>query len=94
MSRCTPPLTSCIPPPHCDMVCQHDLAAGAPADHYFFPFSWHLSNPVVGWLGHRPFPSHHPPTGAHARHHPPHVLQYNFFAMVPWCLMRPPLHSE
>ena len=32
-------------PPHCDMVCLQDLAAGAPADHSFFPFSWHLANP-------------------------------------------------
>ena len=27
------------------MVCLQDLAAGAPADHSFFPFSWHLANP-------------------------------------------------
>ena len=26
-------------PPHRDMVCLQDLAAGAPADHSFFPFS-------------------------------------------------------
>ena len=32
-------------PPQCDMVCLQDLAAGAPADHSFFPFSWHLANP-------------------------------------------------
>ena len=32
-------------PPHCDMVCLQDLAAGAPADHSFFPFSWHPANP-------------------------------------------------
>ena len=34
------------PPPHCDMVCLQDLAAGAPADHSFFPFS--CQPPVVG----------------------------------------------
>ena len=46
MSGCTPPLTLCIPPPpNCDMVCLHNLAAGAPADHSFFPFSWHLASP-------------------------------------------------
>ena len=33
------------PPPQCNMVCLHDLAAGAPADHSFFAFSWHLANP-------------------------------------------------
>ena len=27
------------------MVCLQDLAAGAPADHSFSPFSWHLANP-------------------------------------------------
>ena len=27
------------------MVYLQDLAAGAPADHSFFPFSWHLANP-------------------------------------------------
>ena len=32
-------------PRHCDMVCLHDLAAGAPADHSFLLFSWHLANP-------------------------------------------------
>ena len=33
------------PPPHCDMVCPHDFAAGALADHSFFPFSCHLASP-------------------------------------------------
>ena len=32
-------------PRHCDMVSLQYLAAGAPADHSFFPFSWHLANP-------------------------------------------------
>ena len=32
------------PPPHCDMVCLQDLAAGSPPDHSFFPLSWHLAN--------------------------------------------------
>ena len=32
-------------PPHCDMVWLHDLAAGAPCDHSFFPFPWHLAGP-------------------------------------------------
>ena len=27
------------------MVCVHDLARGAPSDHSFFPFSWHLASP-------------------------------------------------
>ena len=46
-SGCTPPLTWCIPPPppHCGMVCLHDLPAGSPLDHSFFPFTWHLANP-------------------------------------------------
>ena len=32
-------------PPHCDMVCLQYPAAGAPAVHSFFPFSWHPANP-------------------------------------------------
>ena len=43
-------------PPHNNMVCLQYLAAGALADHSFFPFSWHLANP--GWwddLGVAPF---------------------------------------
>ena len=43
--RCTPPLTLCIPPLRCDMVCLHDLAARVPSDQSFFPFSWHLASP-------------------------------------------------
>ena len=35
-------------PRHCDMVCPHDLAAGAPFDHSFLLFSWHVANPR--WL--------------------------------------------
>ena len=73
------------------MVCLHDLAAGAPANHSFSPFSWHLASPRW-WedLGIAPF---HPTIPPHV--HTPnitrtHLLQYNFFAMVPWCLMRPP----
>ena len=31
--------------PHCDVVCLHDLAAGAPAYHSFFAFSWHFASP-------------------------------------------------
>ena len=51
-------------PPNCDMVCLHDLAAGAPADHSLFPLLLASCQPtVVGGFGHRPFPSHHPPTG-------------------------------
>ena len=37
-------------PPHCDMVWLRDLAARAPADHSFFPFSWHLANPGGGMI--------------------------------------------
>ena len=33
------------PPPHCDMVCLQDLAAGSPPNHSFSPFSWHFANP-------------------------------------------------
>ena len=46
MSKCTPPLTLCIPPPpNCDMVCLQDLGAWAPPDHSFFPYTWHLATP-------------------------------------------------
>ena len=55
-SRCAPLLTS-SEPPYCDMVCLQDLAAGAPADHSFFPFSWHLANPRPGGLIGNPNPA-------------------------------------
>ena len=45
MSRCTSPLTWCIPPPNCYMVCLEDLAAGGPPYHSFFPFTRHFANP-------------------------------------------------
>ena len=32
-------------PPHWDMVCPHNIAAGAASDHSFFAFSWHLASP-------------------------------------------------
>ena len=49
-------------PPNCDMVCLHDLAARAPSDHSFFPFSWLLAN-LRWWedLGIAPFHPTIPP---------------------------------
>ena len=49
-------------PPKSDMVCLHDLAAGAPSDHFLFPFSWHLASPCW-WedLGITPFHPTIPP---------------------------------
>ena len=82
-------------PPHCDMVCLQDLAAGAPADHSFFPFSWHLANPRW-WddLGVAPFHPTIPP-----RVHVPDVTQPTFYSTTSLQWYRgascaPPLHFE
>ena len=32
-------------PPNCDPVCLQDLAAGAPPDHSFYPFTLHFAHP-------------------------------------------------
>ena len=63
-------------PPHCDMVCLQDLAAGAPAGHSFFPFSWHLANPRW-WddLGVAPFHPTIPP-----QVHVPNVTHPTFYS--------------
>ena len=63
-------------PPHCDMVCLQDLAAGAPADHSFFPFCWHLANPRW-WddLGIAPFHPTIPP-----QVHVPDVTHPTFYS--------------
>ena len=89
MSSCTPAIPLCIPPPDCDMVCLHNLVAGAPSDNSFLPFYWHPASPR--WLedlGIAPFRPTIPP-----QVHIPeitHPTLYKFFAMVPWCLMHPP----
>ena len=102
MSRCTPPLTLSPPPPHCDMVCLHDLAADAPADHSFFPFSWHLANPRW-WddLGVAPFyptipPQVHLPDVTHPTFYSTTSLQWYRGASCapPFISSEPPLRTE
>ena len=58
------------------MVCLQNLAAGAPADHSFFPFSWHLANPRW-WddLGIAPFHPTIPP-----QVHVPDVTHPTFYS--------------
>ena len=103
-SRCTPPLTSSIPPPHCDMVCLQDLAAGAPADHSFFPFSWHLAN-ARWWddLSIAPFhptipPKVHIPDITHPTFYSTTSLQWYRGASMPppppFISSEPPLRTE
>ena len=101
-SRCTPPLTSCIPPPQCDMVCLHDLAAGVPADHSFYPWSWHLANPRW-WddLGIAPFhptipPQVHIPDITHPTFSTTTSLQWYRGASMPppFISSEPSLHTE
>ena len=89
-------------PPHCDMVCPHDLAAGAPADHSFFPFSWHLANPRW-WddLGVAPFhptmpPQVHVPDVTHPTFYSTTSLQWYRGASCahPFISSEPPLRTE
>ena len=89
-------------PPHCDMVCLQDLAAGAPADHSFFPFSWHLANPRW-WddLGIAPFhptipPQVHIPDVTHPTFYSTTSLQWYRGASMPppFISSEPPLRTE
>ena len=78
---------------------RHGVSAGCCCKGTTLPFLIPLllapcQPPVVGGFGHCPFPSHHAAKDAYPQHHPPHLLQYQFFAMVPWCLMRPPFISS
>ena len=89
-------------PLHCDMVCLHDLAAGALADHSFFPFSWHLAHPQW-WddLGIAPFHPTIPP-----QVHIPDITRPTFYSTIslqwycgapcapPFILSEPPLRTE
>ena len=63
-------------PPNCDMASLHDLAASAPSDHSFFPFSLHLANPRW-WedLGIAPFHPTIPP-----QVHIPDITQSTFYS--------------
>ena len=79
------PTTNLVhPPPHCDMLCLQDLAAGALADHSFFPFSWHLANPRW-WdaLGIAPFHPTIPP-----QVHVPDVTHPTFYSTTSLQLYR------
>ena len=89
-------------PPHCDMVCLQDLAAGAPADHSFFPFSWHLANPRW-WddFGIAPFhptipPQVHVPDVTHPTFYSTTSLQWYRGASCapPFISSEPPLRTE
>ena len=89
-------------PPHCDMVCLQDLAAGAPAGHSFFPFSWHLANPRW-WddLGVAPFhptipPQVHVPDVTHPTFYSTTSLQWYRGASCapPFISSEPPLRTE
>ena len=84
------------------MLCRHDLATGAPADHSFFPFSWHLANPR--WsddLGIAPFhptipPQVHIPDTTHPTFHSTTSLQWYRGASCapPFISSEPPLRTE
>ena len=89
-------------PPHCDMVYLQDLAAGAPADHSFFPFSWHLANPRW-WddLGIAPFhptipPQVHVPDVTHPTFYSTTSLQWYRGASCapPFISSEPPVRTE
>ena len=84
------------------MVCLQDLAAGAPADHSFFPFSWHLANPRW-WddLGVAPFhptipPQVHVPDVTHPTFYSTTSLQWYRGASCapPFISSEPPLRTE
>ena len=82
-------------PPHCDMVCLQDLAAGAPPGHSFSPFTWHLASPRW-WedLGIAPFhptiqPKVHIPDITHPTFYSTTALQW-----YPGASCAPPLHFE
>ena len=68
------------PPPHCDMLCLQDLAAGAPPDHSFFPFTWQLASPRW-WedLGIAPF---HPTV--QPKVHIPDITHPTFYSASAW----------
>ena len=89
-------------PPPCDMVCLQDLAAGAPADHSFFPFSWHLANPQ--WWDDLGIASLHPTIPPQV--HVPDVTHPTFYSTTslqwyrgascapPFISSEPPLRTE
>ena len=89
-SRCTPPLTSCIPPPTATWcACTILLQVHRPTTP-FSPFPGTLPTPGGGMIGASPLSIPPSPPRCTSPTSPTHLLQYNFFAMVPWCLMRPP----
>ena len=84
------------------MVCLQDLAARAPVDHSFFPFSWHLANPRW-WddLGIAPFhpsipPQVHIPDITHPTFYSTTSLQWYRGASMPppFISSEPPLCTE
>ena len=84
------------------MVCLQDLAAGAPADHSFFPFSWHFANPRW-WddLGIAPFhptipPQVHVPDVTHPTFYSTTSLQWYRGASCapPFISSEPPVRTE
>ena len=84
------------------MVCLQDLAVGAPADHSFFPLSWHLANPRW-WddLGVAPFhptipPQVHVPDVTHPTFYSTTSLQWYRRATCapPFISSEPPLRTE
>ena len=89
--------------PSCDMVCLHNLAAGAPADHSLFPFSWQLASPRR-WedLGIAPFhptipPLLHIPGITHTTFYSTSSLQWYRGASMPpppFISSEPPLSTE
>ena len=90
------------PPPHCDVVCLQDLAAGSALDLSFFPFSWHLANP--GWwddLGIGPFhptiqPKVHIPDITHPTFYTTTALQWfpGSSCAPAFISSKPPLRTE
>ena len=91
------------PPPPAATWCLHDLAASAPADHSFFPFSWHLANPRW-WddLGIAPFHPAPPPPRCTSPTSPtqPSTIQLLCngtvvpHAPLPFISSEPPLRTE
>ena len=84
------------------MVCLHDLAAGAPSNHFFSPFSWHLASPW--WWedsGIAPFhptipPQVHIPDITHPTFYSTSSLQWYRGASCarPFISSQPPLRTE
>ena len=83
------------PPPNCDMVCLHDLAAGALSDHSFFPFFWHLASPP--WWQDFSIAPFHPTIPPQV--HIPNITHSTFYSTIslPWyrgASCAPPLISS